>query len=245
MQPETSEVQSFRPLLAQAAARFHSCRAAELEASGRMGDALDAVREAQALEPMVEREAVERRLAADDCNEVGVRDGLASFGMGVRLDGTAGRALEVVGEPWSFDRGDVLLREEAAALVKFVEPWSALESALAEHFTLRKIAPPYRLLCKILHAHDELIAPSHPLMRMGANMEVATPKWPAAFLAFLCQAANRLRDSRPHAYSSIARMFAIIKTRYASGGRWRGGSAYRRRRRRSRHLRRAHVCASA
>ena len=33
MQPETSEVQSFRPLLAQAAARFHSCRAAELEAS--------------------------------------------------------------------------------------------------------------------------------------------------------------------------------------------------------------------
>ena len=34
MQPETSEVQSFRPLLAQAAARFYSCRAAELEASG-------------------------------------------------------------------------------------------------------------------------------------------------------------------------------------------------------------------
>ena len=174
MQPETSEVQSFRPLLTQAAARFHSCRAAELEASGRMGDALDAVREAQALEPMVEREAVERRLAADDCNEVGVRDGLASFGMGVRLDGTAGRALEVVGEPWSFDRGDVLLREEAAALVKFAEPWSALESALAEHFTLRKIAHDRGMLTRLPTA-DKTLCWSPPNMAISSTVWAKRP----------------------------------------------------------------------
>ena len=156
-----------------------------------------------------------------------------SFGLKlIRGDDSVGHHLEA---GRSFEPGEVLLRESAVVLVRFDEEFSALEASLLRHFKLSKIAPPYRLLARVIEHHGRaaaagssssgsgsssssatadgtsaaLLDPASDLMKMCANLDVATSKWPAAFCAFLSEAATAEGIALDAAL--VTRMLAIIK----------------------------------
>ena len=111
----------------------------------------------------------------------------------------AGRSLEVA-TGFAFQAGEVIMREAPAACVHFDEPWSPLETALTSHFGLSKIAPPYRLLARILTVGDA----SHfdeagVVQSMGANMEVAESPWNVKFCSVCKQGLGHGAHNPPRA----------------------------------------------
>ena len=141
-------------------------------------------------------------------------------------DPAAGRYL-VVKDGGRFEKGDDILREEPAAVVLLSEPWSALESALAGHFNLSKLAPPYRLLARLLedehHPRYGRMLSADPdgfVQNMAANLEVADSKWPLTFCTFLAEEANRAHrrggggggGGGAPTLEAVVRMLSIIKT---------------------------------
>ena len=137
---------------------------------------------------------------------------------GLQLEGgdeRTGRHLTAIK---TFEAGSDLLRETPAIWVSFDEPWSALETRMAEHFHLKKMAPPYRLLARAIeHDHrkreaaergwrEELLLDGASLvMSMAANLEVANDGWPSKFCAFLAAEGDVAGEV-------VTRMLAIIKT---------------------------------
>ena len=163
---------------------------------------------------------------ADSSPEAYWHDSFASLGLRMcEGDATTGRHLTVA-PAHNFEAGQEILREEPVISVWFSEPWTPLETRLLEHFKLSKIAPPYRLLCRCIE-HDSacghemssgtdsgggsdscrrrLLHADSVAMHMGANLEVASSKWPAAFCAFLAEASGAEA-------ACVTRMLAIIKT---------------------------------
>lgn len=139
--------------------------------------------------------------------EDGVWNGrLVPFGLRVHRDGASGRSLAC---SRAFSRGDDVLREAPIASVRFDEPWSALEAALAQRFNLSKIAPPYRLLARILTTSAHLLDPTRsPVPTLAAEMALVESKWPLAFCTFLAEHASGERMP----LGAVMRMFAILKT---------------------------------